>query len=71
MWKKEWLCMLIKVNLPILVYSFADRQYFADRLYFYQITKATFAFFKLEFWEICTMLKVLAKWSLMDFFLGV
>ena len=29
--------------------------------HFYQITKAKFAIFKLEFWEICTMLKVLAK----------
>ena len=33
MWKKEWLCMLIMENLPILVYSFADRQYVSNTLF--------------------------------------
>lgn len=41
-----------------LINYFQDKMF--QRFHFYLITKATFAFFNLEFWEICTTLKSLA-----------
>ena len=69
--KKQWICMFMNVNLPILVHKVLQRDNMFQKFHFYLITKATFTFFKLEFWEICTTLKALAKGNLLDLFLGV
>ena len=60
----------LKVNLPILVYSSADREYVSD-ISFPSDNKGHIHFLKLEFWEICMTLKALTKWSLLEFFVSV